>query len=174
MRTAVIIAGWLWCLAALPVLSDAGESLLFLALFLMGMLIGLIWTAYSIAVPAVFRNSRLRWLWLSVPAIGLLGVLLAATHRDLAIRVWLCESQLRDYAESFRRNPNAAQRFDHRWVGLFEVDGVSADGDQVMLYTARSGWLDSAGIVYRPDGAQPSFGRCEHLFGPWWWFWEDF
>jgi hypothetical protein len=173
MRYVVIAAGWLWGLAALPVVTDAavdfGWSLL---LSVSGLMIGLVWLAYSTVIPAVFKTPRVRWLWWSVPVIGVGGLLLSMTHRDLAARVWLCESELREYAEAIRQNPQAP-RESHR-VGLVVVRFASADENQVFLYTAH-GFMDSAGIVYRPDGNPPEHAhRHQHLYGPWWWFWEDF
>lgn len=176
MRRLVVLAGWLWGLVALPHLTDAGVDFLWgPTLFFNGGLVGLMWVTYSAAVPGVFRSPRTRWAWMSVPAIGLAGVLLASTHRDLAVRVWLCESTLTEYAESIRRTPDAARRIEYRRVGLFEVQGTTADENEVLLYTAGSGFMDSAGLVYRPDGSRPQHTRrVEHLYGPWWWFFERF
>jgi len=48
------------------------------------------------------------------------------------------------------------------------------DEDEVYFYTAK-GFLDSEGIVYCPSGSPPHFvSRHEHLYGPWWWFYDDF
>jgi hypothetical protein len=86
--------------------------------------------------------------------------------------VRLCDPELRECAESVRQNPEAGR--DSRRVGLFDVKYASADENQVMLYTTGAGFMDSAGIVYRPDGAPPDYCRYEHLYGPWWWFWQKF
>ena len=176
MRYVVIGAGWLWGLAALPQVTDAAVGFFWFTVLLFGGgSTGLVWGVYSFAAPDVFRVPRVRWMWLSVPVIGVSGFLLGLTHRDLALRVWLCNSELREYAEAARQNPEVPQGL-HRLVGLFKVGYTSADEKQVMLYTAGAGFMDSAGIVYRPDGQRPDHHRCryEHLYGPWWWFWEKF
>lgn len=176
MRYVVIGVGLMWGLAALPEVTDAAVGFgWFILLFFGGGLTGLVWVAYSLAKPDVFRAPRVRWLWLSVPMIGVGGLLMGLTHRDLAMRVWFCDSELREYAERVRQNPDAPRGSPGR-VGLFEVRHVSADDKEVFLYTAGAGFMDSAGIVYRPDGERPEGGRhrYEHLYGPWWWFWERF
>ncbi len=174
MRTVVIAAGWLWGLAALPQVTDATTSFgWFLLGVPSGLLIGLVWVVYSCAVPGVFRAPRVRWLWAAVPVIGLGSLLLTFTHRDLAVRVWLCETELRQHAEAARQNPDAPRASSQR-VGLFEVSSVNADDKQVFIHTA-SDFMDSAGIVYRPEGSPSPEGwrhRYEHLYGPWWWFWK--
>jgi hypothetical protein len=172
MRYVVIAAGWLWGLAALPQVTDAALDFdWFLLLFWSGLLMGFVWVGYSFAVPGVFRTARVRWLWLSVPAIGFGSLVLSFTHRDLAMRVWLCDSELREYAESVRQNPEAGRQ--PRRVGLFEVRSAGADENQVYLHTA-SGFMHSAGIMYRPDGGPPEHRRrSKHLYGPWWWFRDD-
>ncbi len=176
MRSAVIGTGWLWGLAALPLVTNAGmdfgEPFL---LILGGGVIGFAWLGYSVAVPGVLRTSRVRWLWLSVPGIGLTSFALCFTHHDLAARVWVCDSELRGYAEAARQNPKGVSRVP-RPVGSFHVRETVAYEKQVMLHTA-SGFLTSSGIAYRPDGAMPEGARpltfrCEHLYGPWWWFYE--
>ena len=177
MWSFVIVGGWIWGLIALEGYTDAGvDGATALVLFLGGCLFGFMWVTLSREAPDVFRKPLMRWFWLSVPVIGLGGLCLSCTHGGLALRMQLCESKLRDYAEGFRQHPDTARRIDRHGVGLFWVEGVIADENEVHLYTARSGMMDSAGIVYRPDGKSPEsdYGRRQHahLFGPWWWFWE--
>jgi hypothetical protein len=177
MRYVVIGAGWLWGLAALAQVTDADvEFGAVVMLFMLGGIVAISWVGYSCAVPGVFCAPRVRWLWSSVPAVPVVAVLLCCTHHDLAVRVWLCDSELREYAEPVRRNPDSASYISQN-VGLFRVRKTTADEKQVMLHTS-DGFMTSSGIVYRPDGTPPEYrdrlGSCrfEHLYGPWWRFRE--
>ncbi len=171
----IVLSGWIWFLAALPEVTDAAMSILWwMVLLFSGVLIGLAWVVYSCAYYVAFRALFIRWWWLSVPALGFLAIALATTHRDLAVRVWLCDSTMTEYAEEARRDPESVRGVFGRRIGLFNVSHTSADENQVLFFTA-SAYLDSAGVAYRPNGLPPEYvHRSEHLYGPWWWFWERF
>jgi hypothetical protein len=177
MRSAIIGASWLWGLVTLPQVTDAAVDFMTdVMLVLTACAIGLAWLVYSCAAPRVFREPRRRRQWLSVPLLGLVSLTLASTDYDLAARVWLCDSELREYTEAARQG-RSSRSGEYRRVGLFQVRSGTADEDQVMLETA-SGFLTSSGIVYRPDGMRPESraykGSCdfEHLYGPWWKFYN--
>jgi hypothetical protein len=175
MRYVVIVTGWVWGLFALEWVSSADDDPpIIAALLFYAAVIGLVWLLYSLCVPGVFLTSRVRWLWLSIPIIGLGMLFLGRTDVPLTARVWLCDAELREYAESARRDPQLARA--HGRVGLFRVAGTAADEKQVLLFTG-SGFLALTGIAYRPDGAPPEYrdglrrlGPSRHLYGPWWWF----
>jgi hypothetical protein len=148
-----------------------GFSQLFLVLG--GGAIALTWIGVSIAKPQVFNTPRVRWCWWAVPAIGLLAAVLAVTNVGLTIRVWLSDAELREFAEAVIADHDHRKTTPRR-VGLLVVRSAGVEGRQVYLQTA-SGFLDVAGVVYCPDGDVPLYAdRHSQLFGPWWWFWEDF
>ncbi|MBM3980646.1 MAG: hypothetical protein FJ304_10235 [Planctomycetes bacterium] len=180
MRWAIVGSGWLWGLAALPQVTDAALSFgAFLLLVPSGLLIGFAWFLRTVWLvwPGRTREGvpdRCRpLLWLSVPVIGIGSLLLLTSTCGLAARVRLCETELQRHAEAARQNPDIS--FSSGRVGLFDVRYTSADDKQVKLYTTSAGFMDSAGIVYRPDGNPPEYcHQKQHLYGPWWWFREDF
>ena len=175
MRILVMAGACVWSVVALLELTDAGVGCLSqLFLVLGGGAIALTWIGVSIAKPQVFSTPRVRWCWWAVPAIGFLAAILAATNVGLTIRVWLSETELREFAEQAIADPDQDKTYPHR-VGWLTVHRVWADERQVRIYTAYSGFFDCAGVVYCPDGDEPrSPGRHAHLFGPWWWYWERF
>lgn len=175
MRYIIIAAAWLWGLAALPEVTNAMMSFnWFLGLVPAGVLIEFAWLIYSRVEPGIFRLPYLRLLWLTVPAIAIGMLILGFTHHGFALRVRLYDSELRNYAESVRQNPDPRPREGQR-VGSFDVKSVEVDENQVLFHTA-SGVLRSGGLVYRPDGTPPEYPHSrgvfnfEYLFGPWWWF----
>lgn len=175
MRILVIAGACLWGLVAFLELTDAGVGC-FSQVFLVlgGGTIALAWIGVSIAQPQVFDTPRVCLRWCAVPAIGLLAAVLATTNVGLMVRVWLSEAELRDFAEQVIADPDHSKTVPRR-VGLLTVDRVWADERQIRIYTAPSGFLDCAGVMYCPDGDEPrSPGRHAHLFGPWWWYWERF
>ncbi|MDY3561271.1 hypothetical protein R5W23_002546 [Gemmata sp. JC673] len=175
MRYAIIGAGWLWGCAAADQITDASVEFGWQLLLPAGwVLIGLAWCGYSCARRAVFRAPRVRWLWLSVPAVGAGCWLLDQSGLGLAARTRLCEPTLRDYAEAVRLDRGAPHP-GRRVVGLFLVRSTAVDGDRVLLYTTSPSPLESAGLVFCPDGV-PTDERARqyrHVHGPWWLFRES-
>jgi hypothetical protein len=176
-RWGIVACCWLWALAALTQVTNAGWDLgVGLLLFLPGCLLSLCWLEYSALVPAVFRDRRGRYFWLSVPALMLLLLTLEWTNLGLACRVWMCERELRQYAEAVVAGvEEPPQRGQGKWVGLFFVSRTdSYDTKDVNLITGR--WfLESYGITYWPDGAPHGSGdEYQHLYGPWYRYRDDF
>jgi hypothetical protein len=86
--------------------------------------------------------------------------------------VWLCEDELRAYAEhSDGSSPDSPHR-----VGLYTVHRVDRYAGVVDLMTRHDGF-DEGGITYAPNGLPPKTtntvsddfrsGGYRHLYGPW-------
>jgi hypothetical protein len=177
MRYVIIAAGWVWMLLALPQVTNADVDLgWFMCLLFTGPVIGLAWVGYSAVFPGVLRTSRLRWAWWSVPAAGVFPVVLSATGFGLVARVWLCEAELREFANAVREGRAEVRTGDPpRRVGLFWVYDASGTVDTAYLITAR-GFIDRYGLAYRPGLAPTDDSRHDyrHLFGPWYHYREKF
>jgi hypothetical protein len=169
------IAGIMWLLAAVPLLSDAGDGGFALVILAgSGFLLGFIWFT-SVRFYAQVLHP---WFWQAkawvaiVPLVGVIGFVLAYTDADLALRVWLCEPSLRRYAV------NTVPHYSPtgEWVGLFYVDELAASSGAFALYTDTEGLLNRAGIAYVPPGNQPPPGvRIKRrLYGNWYSFWWRF
>src|SRR4051812_21707989 len=103
----------MWFIIALPQVTDAGvDFLVGTALFFSGPAIGLTWVVYSVVFPTVFREKRWWWLWWTVPAAGLLPVVLSVSGWGLAARVALSEPELRAFAEDVRAGRDAVEYGD--------------------------------------------------------------
>lgn len=166
----------LWGLWALVELTDVGTDFMsaLMLIFFAGV-IAVAWICCSAAVIFVpgkdRRRCRLFWF---APLIGAGALALCSNQNGLKLRVWLCESTLREHAEVYRQNPKLAERQSTKWIGMFEVRAVLAQEDQVAFRTGQ-GFFCDYGIVYRPDGAtlvdhHLSLGSrsYRHLYGPWW------
>lgn len=120
---------------------------------------------------------RLRWAWSLFPAAWLAVLTLGMTDYGLIARVWLCEDEMRRFAEAARaRSKEVGISGQHdRQVGLFHVHRTAVgDGSEVNMVTAR-GFLDSYGVTYWPGGPEAALGsRWRHLYGPWYWYYDDF
>lgn len=175
LQLVIVAAAWLWTLWALPELSNAGTDGMLVMMFLFSAgAIGLAWTCCFAAVTFTpSRARRFHPLFWSPPVLAASILCLSCTDAPLQARLWLCESTLREHAEVYRQNPALAER-PIRQIGLFEVQSVFAQDDQVAFRTG-TGFFCDYGIVYRPDGAKPvdhrfSLGsrNYHHLYGPWW------
>lgn len=174
MRRVIVLSGWIWFLLALPQVTNAAVGLMwFLVLFPSGITIAVSWIADSVARPAMLKTSVTRLSWLSVPALGVLALGLSFTHRDLALRVRVSDSVLSEAAENAKQQSVEDRHSGSRRIGVFVVDHIMVDEEQVYFYTA-SGFLDSYGIAYCPEGKPTFCSSSEHLYGPWWWFYDRF
>lgn len=176
MRTGIVLAGWLWFIAALPQFTDASIDFFpGIVLFLSGPVIALVWLVYPVANPKMFRATRWEWAtYLSVPVAGLLPVLLLVTGWGFAVRVAVSEPILTEFAEAVREGRDVVKRGDPpRRVGLFLVMEARNDEREVIIITSR-GFLDGLGLAYCPEGPpDPPRGHA-HLEGPWYWFQDKF
>jgi hypothetical protein len=119
------------------------------------------------------------WQWLSVPVIALCLVLVHWSARpndmDMATQVRLCETELRNCAESFGHDTDTNWYANPHSVGRFTVLRVEAFYGAVCLYTYAGAFSNMGGLVYCRDGELPEelagLGyKCHHLYGPWWEF----
>jgi hypothetical protein len=166
LARSVVASSWIWLIVAIPSFTDAAcDSFFFLNLGAAGFLIGAAWIVVTAARPSLLRRPKLKW-WLSVPCAGLLGVYLAATHDDLALRVFLCESSLRTHVAEVldgRRHERPMS------VGLFTVNFESQWEGAVYLFTSRS-FLNTHGVAYVPNGVAAPRTKIHKLYGPWYQF----
>lgn len=176
-RVVIIAAGCLWFVLATLIASDSppGSLASALILLLFGFPTAVAWIIYSIAWPGVFRAWWRGLVWLTVPAIPFFASVGFSTGWPMAVRVWLCEEEVREYAESVPASPDDAfPRFDRpERVGTFDV--YSADElHGVMMLTTGYEWFDSGGIIYAPDGLPGERTglplKVRHLYGPWYRF----
>jgi hypothetical protein len=167
LRAAVVCAGWGWVLAALPQVTDADVGFdWFFLLLLSGAVVGVAWAACPFAAPAGLGARGWRWAWRSVPA-GVLGVvLLGATGWGFLARVWLCEGELRAYAEALQRGQADGRP---RRVGLFQVWHAEGDPTEARIITVSS-LFDRSGLAFRRARPDRADQRYRHLFGPWHWY----
>jgi hypothetical protein len=149
---------WLWLLATLPFLTDAGCS------FFTGTLLFLAWVLLGIAWH--FRGRRrTAWMWwLTAVAPGCLAVVLTVTDIGLAARVALSRDWLDAHAQ------RAPLKHEPQWVGLFWVEQTQREGGGLFLYTG-SGIISRYGLAYAPTEQGPTrFGDRllkGRLDGPW-------
>ena len=130
-----------------------------------GLLIGVLWLICSALYPRLFSKA-LAPIWLTVPAAGLMGVLLAATDVGLLLRVVLSERALRnDIAQAPQLDPVTPH-----WVGLFHVEESRSFDGGVYFYTSHS-WLNRHGVAQVPAGSKTApRTRLRHLYGDWYSF----
>ncbi len=136
------------------------------------LLLGIVWSIQSL--HAYFRRRqrpRPNRVWWCAPAVFVLGFALGTTHLDLAVRVWLCETELQDFAAA-RTEARSAQAGMPQWVGLFRVEGVFIIDSDTHFRTGF-GFFSDYGIAYRPHGGPGEVFslnrvvRYVHLFGSW-------
>lgn len=176
-RAWIVGTGVVWLGLALVMASDPAphRTVLSLLVGFLGLYLGVAWMIYSLGWLGVFAAWRRALVWLAVPLFPVVALHALWTGWPLAVRVWLCESALRE-----RAAPGPIDPFEHvdghkappRWVGLFEVYEVrriSHGGPTT--FTTTPGLYSEAGLVYAPDG-RPLLvdGRpvaFRHLYGPW-------
>jgi hypothetical protein len=170
----LVVAAWVWAAVALVPATDAGWSLGWKVLLVPPVLIiGVAWAWWPRQPgPRTGRWSRVAWL--SVPAAALAVVAVDASNVGLLVRVWLCEDELRAFAEAARAGKEdvGASGPNDVPVGLFHVDRTYGYGSEVAMVTSRAMFRDY-GVLYWPDPQRANFGDggdCRHLFGPWYWF----
>jgi hypothetical protein len=175
----IVLCGWGWAAAALPSSTNAGWYILeLLALSASFTVVGIGWCWISFTSPSIFSTKRLRWVWTAVPVLWIVVISLGSTDYGLAIRVWLCEDELRAFAESARTDweRNGVKAPPDSQVGLFHVQRTFGYGSEVNMITTRGLLpMKSFGITYCPGpGGAQVVGRYRHLYGPWYTFYDDF
>ena len=159
--------GWLWSLAALEPATNAGWSLLWqLLLYPSGFLVGILWIQRSPFHPDVPPSWRAVGVWVLVPTALIAVLVLSATNYGLALRVRLCEDELRTFAESARDEDVGAHGPHGCRVGAFYVHRTYGFGPEVRMITAL-GMNDRYGIMYWPGDTPPTGCEYLHLYGPW-------
>jgi hypothetical protein len=147
-----------------------------LLLYPLGALLAISWLARTLFEFSTLCSKRAVIWWLSVPALGLLGVLLVVTDLCFPARVLVCERLLLDAAEEEARNPSLRGNNRVRLVGLFWVSEIDRAGASV-AWTTRLGLLwHKVGVAYCPEGqtADLDFYELTHLYGDWYKFsWND-
>ena len=188
MRTAIILAAWLWFIVALEAFTDAGAKSFFaLNVFCLGLFILLAWVTYSATKPDLVSAKRGRWAWLSVLIAVPLPVVLLVTGWGFELRFALSEPYLTEFAESVREGCDVIRgnrpRHDYyyhndppRRVGLFlafDARKSGRNGQEVTILTTRS-FTHYCGLAYCPEGppvpsgpTDDSAGSYDHLRGPW-------
>jgi hypothetical protein len=175
-RAWIVGAGVVWLGLALVMASDPVPSgtALSLVVGVLGFAVGVAWVIYSLAWLGVFRSWRRAVVWVAVPLFPLIAAHALRTGWPMTVRVWLCESALRE-----RAKPGLIDPFEHldsdkaepKRVGLFWVRSVWTRPDGTAVFDAGRGYFIKGGIVYAPDGPPGLIGEgrvtVRHLYGPW-------
>ena len=174
-RWLIVLPAWAWFALAVDLGSNTitqgfTESLVFTS----GVGLACLWVFVGIAIAPPRRIAF--GLWASVPLALVFGAVLYGSEWPVKVRVWLCEAELRDYAERDTTEPpsiTSPQR-----VGLYTVYSVDRYAGVVDLMTRHDGF-DRGGITYAPHGlprrtTNPFLiddddrpGGYRHLYGPW-------
>jgi len=172
-RSLVILA-WIWLLAELPIITNTSWDLfLTFLLILFGFALGLFWLTMTAEKPARCLSPKGKW-WLSILCVGLLALTVAVTNWGLALRVMLCEAELRAAVDEVNGNRPGFDSTKQR-VSLFYISGLDR-GDGRVYFRMNNEGLDFTGIAYVPPGTEGLSSRrhLTHLYGPWYRWWEKF
>ena len=117
-----------------------GSALVGGILIVVAVPLGLTWgLASAIGNPTVPRSRWMKWVWWSAPIAFAFGFGISATDLALTARVWLCESELRAFAEAVPREAAPGRRVAPQRVGLFHVRGAGARGAKAGTPPALAG-----------------------------------
>ena len=134
-------------------------------LFFFGGLVAFVWLVCSLFRQDVFRTPARVIGWMSVFAVPPLAVVLVSADCATAVRVYLCEDQLRDYAE--QSDGHRPTRGQPDRVGLFAVYSLERVDDGLALLTVDEG-LIRGGLIYAPHRPpHRGLSPIRHLNGPW-------
>lgn len=156
-----------WLIGAVIAFSHiAVDMLWFMALALFGGLIALCWcimTLLEIVARARARPQRLEMTrrraiaWVGVPIVGLIGVLLAYSDLDLALRVKLSNAPLTERAQAILSSGSTDWVTINDHIGLFYVRGARAEEDGTVRFTMQYPWIFSeTGLIYDPHQQLPA------------------
>lgn len=131
--------------------------------------------------------------WVQVAGLAALFCLIHFTQLDLALRLWLSEDDVRDQVRFVqtvvRVHPNdyngRLQKVpEYGWSALFRLRYYEATPDGKVVWFAT---VEGEPVYLGPDGFVSGIAFCElpeppersemvygHLYGPWWWWVEDF
>jgi hypothetical protein len=161
-RLFVMFVG-VWCLAAIVFSSDwafdgMGDQAI---LALIGFALGVAWVMFTCMNPELFRS----WRWWSLPAAGILAVVIWITDFGMIIRLRLSENQLLAHVQKAPTGPGLTM--PPGWVGLFWVYRTEQRDGAVYLFRG-SYLITDVGLAYIPAGFDPkTHRRATHLYGPW-------
>jgi hypothetical protein len=175
-RAWIVGAGIVWLGLALVMASDPvpHRTVLSLLVGFLGLAVGVAWVVYSVSWLGVFAAWRRALVWLAVPLFPIVVGHALWTGWPLAVRVWLCESALRE-----RTTPGPIDPFEHvdghkaepKRVGLFQVYEIWRKPDGVTVFTTAPGMYVEGGLLHAPDGHADQLGdrpiALRHLYGPW-------
>lgn len=143
----------------------------------------LLWIAVGLAwlVQIAFTVWRTRPLtaraarsWFLAPVLALIALTLVWTDAPFQARYRLSRDAMDSTARRVIREPASGDRI-HR-IGLWNVYGVERVPGGMRFLVNDSGFVDSGGFAYSPNGPPrgPDIADYEHLDGPWWLWWFDF
>ena len=138
-------------------------------LLITGVVIAFGWLLVSWLRVEVWQGKR-SCVWIALPVVGVIAVVVSETSAPLTARLWLCEGDMRTYAE----NAEPTQEFTKspRKVGLFSTARVRRQGQTVLLQTCHDSF-NEVGVAYSPNNPpnySPRTGvwaSFTHLYGPW-------
>ena len=176
IRWVLVLAAWAWFVVIAEIGSNAITSD-FTDLTVFMTWIGL-WVAWlSADKPASRLSGRSASVpWLSVPCLLVLGAVVYGSQWPMAVRVWLCEDELRAYAERSPPSEPSVEAPDR--IGLYVIHGTDRYAGVTDLMTRHDGF-EVGGITYAPNGLPPRHrtnsavddddrpGGYRHLYGPW-------
>lgn len=176
-RTRIVLASWAWLAAATWFTSDAllpagpfGPC----AMIVIGLVIGVSWAWASLLWLGSPYTRRGLLIWFTVPAAPVVAYTEARTAWPMAVRVWLCESELRGHTDRRRIDPFehvTDRRPEPQCVGLFVVEEISRLDHGAVMFTTGRWCFAPSGLVYIPEDVPDELhykpSPLTHLYGPW-------
>jgi len=134
-----VVLGWLWAIVALEPCTNScwgfGWSIL---LPPTGLIIGVLWVRATFAPQRRDENNWLRWSCLFIPVAWSAVLLLNVTYWGLALRIRLCEEELRDFAIAVQQGEEKVEFTPSgKRIGTFCIQGTRSTGSEVSMITVR-------------------------------------
>ncbi|MBO6740055.1 MAG: hypothetical protein JJ916_09365 [Phycisphaerales bacterium] len=153
-----------WLIGAVIAFSHiAIDMLWFMALAFFGGVIALMWCIMTVleivarvrARPQRLEMTRRRVLaWVAIPIVGFIGLLLAYSDLDLALRVKLSNAPLTERAQAILQSGSTDPVTINDHIGLFYVRDAQAQGDGTVHFTMQYPWIfTETGLIYNPNEA---------------------
>lgn len=178
-----------WLIGAVIAFSHiAIDTLWFLGLALAGGLIAFFWcimTLLEIVARVRARPQRLGMTlrrvmaWVAVPIVGFIGLLLAYSDLDLALRTKLSNAPLTERAQAILSSGSTDWMTINDRIGLFYVRDARAQEDGTVRFTMQLPWVfTETGLIYDPHqrlpGVEPPQEEWERISEDWVKFvWSD-